>query len=311
MTATERVSVGRHTVRLGNPGKLLFTDPDISKGELADYFRAVAPAMLPHLRDRPLALQRFPDGVAAGGFFQKRRAATAPEWVNSVELPRVERGDTIEMVCCPDEATLVYLADQAVVVLHALLSRVARPDHPVRLVFDLDPPGDGTGADVLFAARAVRGLLDELGLPGYPMTTGSRGLHVTVPLAGRDDFDTVRSFARDVADVLADRHPDRLTTEVRIARRGGRLFVDTLRNAYAQHAVAPYSPRPLPGAPVATPLDWAEVDDDTLTARRYRIGDVPDRLDTVGDPWRGMDRHARRIGPARRALDRLRRRAQS
>ena len=291
-------------VAVSRPDKLLFTDPDVSKAALADYFRTVADAMLPHLRDRPLALQRFPDGVGGQGFFQKRRPGSAPEWVRSVELPREGEGDTIEMLCCPDSGSLVYLADQAVVTIHPWLSTVSHPHHPVRLIVDLDPPGDDF-ATVRLAALALRDLLDELGLPGYPMTTGSRGMHVTVPLSGRQDFDEVREFARGVADVLAARHPDRLTTEVRKDGRHGRLFLDTLRNAYAQHAVAPYSPRPIRGAPVATPLDWDEVTDQRLTARRYTIDTIPDRLSGTTDPWQGINRHARSLTGPRRTLDRL------
>ncbi|BCJ36050.1 hypothetical protein Athai_35530 [Actinocatenispora thailandica] len=136
------------------------------------------------------------------------------------------------------------------------------------------------------------------------MTTGSRGVHVIVPLAGRQDVDEVREVAGAIADRLAARHPDELTTQVRKEQRAGRLFVDTLRNAYAQHAIAPYSPRPLPGAPVATPLCWDELADDALTsARQYRIPDLADRLSTVEDPWSGMARHARELGPIRRRLE--------
>lgn len=304
MTGTE-LTVGHRTVGLSRPDKLLYRNPDISKAALADYFRTVADPMLPHLRERPLALQRFPDGIDSQGFFQKRRDGSAPGWVPGVELARESEGGTIEMICCPDAATLAYLADQAVVTLHPWLSRARHPHHPVRLVFDLDPPGNDFAA-VRFAARALHDLLDEIGLPAYPMTTGSRGLHVTVPLAGRDDFDAVRAFARTVADTLAARHPDRLTTEVRRDKRHGRLFIDTLRNAYGQHAVAPYSPRPLPGAPVATPLDWDEVADATLTAQRYSVGTVTDRLSRRGDAWHGINRHARSLSAARRALDRSR-----
>jgi len=298
------VAVGGRSVSLSRPDKVLFGDPGISKVELAEYYRAVADAMLPQLRDRPLALQRFPDGIDGPGFFQKRRPDSAPDWVGGVVLPRESEGGSIDMICCPDTATLVYLADQAVLAVHPWLSRADRPHHPVRLVFDLDPPDDDFGT-VRFAARALHDLLDEIDLPGYPMTTGSRGLHVTVPLDGRADFDTVRDFAGDVADVLAARHPDRLTTRVRKNQRRGRLFLDTLRNAYGQHSIAPYSPRPLPGAPVATPLDWAEVADGSLTARRYTLRTVTDRLDRHGDPWRGINRHAHGLAAARRALRRL------
>jgi bifunctional non-homologous end joining protein LigD len=290
-------------MKTSRPDKLLFTDPDVSKAALADYYRAVADAMLPHLRDRPLALQRFPDGAGGPGFFQKQRPDSAPDRVPGVEVPRESEGGSITMVCCPNVSTLEWFADQAVLTVHAWLSRVEHLHHPARLVFDLDPPGDDFDP-VRSAALALRGLLDELALPSYPMTTGSRGLHVTVPLAGRDDFDEVRGFARAVADTLAARHPDELTTAVRKEKRGGRLFLDTLRNAYGQHSVAPYSPRPLPGAPVATPLHWDEVDDPELTARSFTLHDIPDRL-SDGDPWHDINRHGRTLADARTRLDKL------
>jgi bifunctional non-homologous end joining protein LigD len=189
-----------------------------------------------------------------------------------------------------------------VLTLHPWLATADAPRRPVRLVFDLDPPSGSDFGAVVFAATALRELLDELGLPGYPMTTGSRGMHVAVPLAGREDVDDVRDGARRIADTLAARHPDRLTTKVRKASRQGRLFVDTLRNAYAQHAVAPYSPRPLPGAPVAMPVSWDEVAGGEVAARGFRLRDVATRLSTVDDPWAGMARRARTLAPALRRL---------
>jgi bifunctional non-homologous end joining protein LigD len=260
--------------------------------------------MLPHLRDRPLALERFPDGAGKSGFFQKQRPESAPDSVPGFEVPGESEGGSITMVVARDAGTLEWFADQAVLTVHAWLSRVEHLHHPVRLVFDLDPPGEDFEV-VRSAALALRELLDELALPSYPMTTGSRGLHVTVPLAGKDDFEQVRGFARAVADTLAARHPDQLTTAVRKEKRGGRLFLDTLRNAYGQHSVAPYSPRPLAGAPVATPLHWDELDDPKLTARRFTLADVPDRLSGGGDPWRDINRHGRGLGQARTLLDRI------
>ncbi|MGA8114822.1 MAG: non-homologous end-joining DNA ligase [Actinocatenispora sp.] len=299
--ATDEVTVGRRRVRLGHPDKVLFADPGISKAELADHYRAVARLMLPHIRSHPLALQRFPDGIDANGFLQKQRPESAPDWVGAATVDR-EQGGPLTMLTCDDTASLVYLADQAVVTLHAWTSTADQPRRPTRMIFDLDPPDDDSFDRVRSAAHALRALLDELGVPGYPMTTGSRGLHVVVPLSGGDDVDDVRAVARQLADTLTDRYPDELTTEVRKQSRRGRLFVDTLRNAYAQHAVAPYSPRPKPGAPVATPLHWDELDDRRLDARRYTVRTIGDRLSTVDNPWRDMNRHARSLSSIRRRL---------
>lgn len=301
MTA-ERITAGRRGVEIGNAGKVLFDDAGVTKRDLAHYYRDVAPALLPHVRDRPLAMQRFPDGVGSKGFIQKKVPESAPDWLGRVSVPR-EQGGEVTMPVVVDAAGLLFLADQAVVTLHPWLSRADRLRSPDRMVFDLDPP-DGEFGTVRGAALALRELLDELRLPSYVMTTGSRGLHVTVPLDRAADFDEVRELARGVADVLASRHPDDLTTEVRKGKRRSRIFVDVLRNAYAQHAVAPYSVRPLPGAPVATPLRWEEVDAG-LTPQRWGLRDVPGRLSDEGDPWRGMARHAHGARAAARRLAKL------
>lgn len=197
----------------------------------------------------------------------------------------------------------MHLADQAALTLHRWLSRVGHLDRPDRMVFDLDPAGDDFSA-VRSAARLTGELLDELGLPSALMTTGSRGLHVVVPVTGGDDFDAVREFSRAVADTLAAAHPDELTTAARKKDRGDRLYLDVGRNAYAQTAVAPYSVRALPGAPVATPITWSQLDDPAVHARRWTVADAVEQART--NPWAEVMRGGRALGPARRRLDKLR-----
>jgi bifunctional non-homologous end joining protein LigD len=299
------VRAGRRTVEVHRPDKLLFPGggdaKEYTKGDLVDYHRAVAPFMLPHLRGRPLMLQRHPDGLDGPTFMQKNTPDHYPEWITRVEVAK--EGGTVRHVVCDDTATLLYLAGQAAVTLHRWLSRADSVDHPDRLVFDLDPAGDDFDA-VREAARLLGELLDELELPSALMTTGSRGLHVIVPLNGRHDFDEVRSFARDVADTLADAHPDRLTTVARKKDRGERLYLDIQRNAYAQTAVAPFTVRPRPGAPVATPLTWDQLDDPELNARRWTIADAVEQARS--NPWSGLLNRGRALGPARRRLNALR-----
>lgn len=256
--------------------------------------------MLPHLRGRPLMLERYPDGVDGQRFMQKNTPDHYPDWIRRAEVAK--EGGTVTHVVCDDTATLLYLADQACLTLHRWLSRTDRAagaDHPDRLVFDLDPPGDDF-ARVRAAAGWLRELLEELGLAAAPMTTGSRGLHLVVPLNGRHDFDEVRGFARDVADLAASRHPDLLTTAARKQDRGDRLYLDVQRNAYAQTAVAPYSVRARPGAPVAVPLAWEQLDDPGLDARHWTIADALDQARS--DPWAGLPNRGRGLGPARRRL---------
>ncbi|MEU7427714.1 non-homologous end-joining DNA ligase [Streptomyces sp. NPDC040750] len=299
---------GRRTVRIQRPGKVLFPGgggaEQYTKGDLADYYRSVASYMLPHLRGRPLMLERYPDGLGGPRFMQKNTPEHYPDRITRVEVAK--EGGTVTHVVCDDTATLLYLADQACLTLHRWLSRADRAaglDHPDRLVFDLDPAGDDFPA-VRRAAGRLREVLDELDLSAAPMTTGSRGLHLVIPLDGREDFDEVRRFAHDVAEYAAARNPDELTTAARKSERGDRLYLDVQRNAYAQTAVAPYTVRPLPGAPVAVPLAWEQVDDPGVDARHWTIADAVDQART--DPWAGLPGRGRSLKAARRRLAALR-----
>ncbi|MFF8261455.1 non-homologous end-joining DNA ligase [Streptomyces virginiae] len=295
-----RLRTGRRTVTINRPEKTLFPEDGITKADLAAYYRRVARWMLPHLRGRPLMLERHPDGIDGPAFMQKNVPDHYPDWFHRVELPK--QGGTVTYPTCDDTASLLHLADQACITPHRFLSKADRPDHPDRLVFDLDPPGEDF-ALVRAAAHALHELLDELELPSQVMTTGSRGLHVVVALDRRSSFDEVRSFARAAADVLAARNPDRFTTEPRKQARRGRLYLDIQRNAYAQTAVAPYALRARPGAPVAAPLAWADLDDPELTARRWTLTTV-DRL-LKENPWQDPPR-PRSLGKARRLLAAMR-----
>ncbi|MEV6401935.1 non-homologous end-joining DNA ligase [Streptomyces bobili] len=300
-----RLRAGRRTVEVHRPDKVLFPagadGREYTKGDLAAYYRSVAAFMLPQLRGRPLMLERHPDGVDGPRFMQKNTPEHYPEWITRVEVAK-EDGTVLHTVC-DDVATLLYLADQACITLHRWPARAGRVDRPDLMIFDLDPSGDDFEA-VREAARQLGELLDEVRLPSALMTTGSRGLHVVVPLNGRHGFDEVRAFARDAADLLAAEHPDRLTTAARKKDRGGRLYLDVQRNGYAQTAVAPFTVRARPGAPVAMPLTWAQLDDPGLGPRRWTIADAVEQART--EPWSGVSTRGRALGPARRRLDALR-----
>ncbi|AWT46352.1 MULTISPECIES: non-homologous end-joining DNA ligase [Streptomyces] len=299
------VRAGRRTVEVHRPDKVLFPGgadtKEYTKGDLVDYYRSVAPFMLPHLRGRPLMLERHPDGVDGPRFMQKNTPEHYPDWITRAELPKED--GTVCHTVCDDTATLVYLADQACLTFHRWLSRTGSPTRPDRLVFDLDPADDDFAA-VREAARRLGDLLDQLRLPSALMTTGSRGLHVIVPLDGRDEVDAVREFARDVADLLVAEHPDRFTTAARKKDRGDRLYLDVQRNGYAQTAVAPYTVRARPGAPVAVPIAWEQLDDPDLGPRRWTLADAVEHART--DPWAAVSGRGRALGPARRRLDALR-----
>jgi bifunctional non-homologous end joining protein LigD len=215
----------------------------------------------------------------------------------------MEEHGTVDYLIADNAATLLYLADQACITLHRFLSKADRLRRPDRLVFDLDPAGEDFAA-VRHAAKLLHELLDELGLPSALMTTGSRGLHVLVPLIRDADVDDVRAFARAVADLLSERHPDRLTTEPSKKARGDRLYLDVQRNGYAQTAVAPYAVRALPGAPVATPLTWPELDEKATNAQRWTMANIHQRLQE-DDPWDGALRHGHSLTSAAKRLKAL------
>ncbi|MFF9898357.1 non-homologous end-joining DNA ligase [Streptomyces longispororuber] len=316
-SSTRTVRAGRRTVALHRPDKPFLPgapDGDASgerggtytKGDLFDYYRSVAPFMVPHLRGRPLMLERHPDGLSGPRFMQKDTPGHYPDWITRAEVPK--QGGTVTHTVCDDSATLLYLADQACVTLHRWLSRTGRIDRPDRMVFDLDPAGEGTPEEVFGpvreAARLVGELLDQVGLPSAVMTTGSRGLHVVVPVNGRHHVDDVRDFAKEVAELLAAAHPDRLTTAARKKDRGERLYLDVQRNGYAQTAVAPFSVRARPGAPVAVPIAWEQLDDPATHAARWTLADAVEQA--RADPWAGLLRSPRALGPARRKLRALR-----
>jgi bifunctional non-homologous end joining protein LigD len=299
-TADTRVRVGGRTVGVSSLDKVLFPDAGITKGELIEYYTAVAPHMLPHLKDRPINLERFPDGIARGGFFQQAMPDSFPEWIEGVTVEKA--GGRVRHVLVQTTATLVYLANQGCITLHAWLSRRDRLDYPDQMVFDLDPP-DQDPEGVRNAARALGELLRELELIAFLKTTGSRGYHVLVPLDRREDFEAVRAFAQAVAGLLARRHPRQLTTEGRKAKRGKRIYIDTLRNAYAHTAVPAYTVRAKPAAPVATPIGWEELEDPAMHPARFTLRNLPTRLRDGPDPWRDIRRRARGLASARRLLE--------
>lgn len=302
------LKAGRRTLEIGNPEKVLFPDAGITKLDLAEYYRDVSDVLLPHAEERPISMHRFPDGLEGGDFYQKDVPDYFPDWIETVEIKK--EGGSLHQVVIGDAATLVYLADQACITPHVWLSRTDRIRHPDRMVFDFDPPGDGWEATfdaVRWAARRTAELLRDIGLVPFVQTSGSKGLHVHAPLDREADFDRVRKLARDAADLLARRHPERLTTEQRKRKRGDRVYLDVARNAYAQTAVLPYAVRARPGAPVATPLDWNELGAGDLHPRRYTVKNVLRRLAQKADPWKGMGRRARGLGTPRSKLDSIRR----
>lgn len=281
-------------VQISSPDKVMFPC-GITKRELAGHYERVGAVMVPHVRERPLTLHSFPKGIGQEGIYIKQAPKHFPDWIKRVTVAK--RGGTVSHVVANRPETLVYLAGQNVITAHIWLSRADIIDKPDRLIFDFDPEHTRF-AEVRAAARAVGDMLRDLGMAPHAMTSGSRGLHVTVPLKRTRTFEEVRAFADAIGDRMVEQDPKRLTRQWSKAKRGDRIYVDTGRNAYAQHAVAPYAVRAKPGAPVATPLRWEELDDRKLLPTRWGIRNLADRLASEdGDPWADIAKHARALPP--------------
>jgi bifunctional non-homologous end joining protein LigD len=285
------IGVGRRRIVISHPDKALFTDPTITKLDLVRHYEQVAPAMLPHIRGRPLALQAFPNGIGQPGFFMKSVPNHFPDWIGTATVPK--RDGSLTQVVARDAATLVYLAGHNVITPHVWLSRADQPQQPDRLILDFDPSPGVEFAQVRAAARAAGERLRDAGLVPYAMVTGSRGVHVVCPLRRGPSFRDVHRFTRTMAEAMVADDSRYLTLEWRRADRGRRIYVDVNRISYAQHFVAPYGVRPRPGGPVAMPIAWEELSDAKLEPDRWTIANAVARLRSDGDAWKGIGRRAR------------------
>jgi bifunctional non-homologous end joining protein LigD len=296
-SASETGPVQVAGVEISKPDKVLFPDDGLTKLDLAEYYAAVADVMLPHLRGRPVNMQRFPDGLGGMAFYEKKVPSHFPDFVHTVEV-HTEDGSQRQVVV-DDRRSLVYLAQQACLTPHTWLCTDKDLERPDQLVFDLDPSDDDL-RKVRRATRLVGELLGDVGLTTYLKTTGSRGYHVLVPLRPGLGFDEVRDFARACAERLVEKEPGLLTIEQRKAKRGDRVFVDIGRNAYGQTAVPAYAVRARPGAPVSTPITWDELS--RVKPAQFTVRTVRRRLARRECPWRDVRRHAQTLTKARKHL---------
>jgi bifunctional non-homologous end joining protein LigD len=269
-------------VRVTNPKKVFWPGEGYTKGDLTDYYESVAPLLLPYLRDRPLVLTRYPDGIGGKSFFQKDAPEFVPSWVRTERIYSKDAGREIDYFIVNDAETLRYVVNLGTIPLHLWSSRLGALDRPDWLVLDLDPKG-APFADVVAVARELHGILDDLGLPSHVKTSGATGLHVLVPLGARYSHEEARTFARLLALLGVEAAPATSTIARPIQSRGGKVYIDFGQNGHGRTIVAPYSVRPLPRAPVSCPLRWSEV-----TARldpgRFTIVSVRERFRKVADP---------------------------
>jgi bifunctional non-homologous end joining protein LigD len=292
MAEASAVEVAGRTIEVSHPDKVMFPGDGITKGDLVDYYARIAEVMLPHVRDRPLTQQQFPGGLRGGGFWRKQIADHFPEWIGRVTVETHEGPQ--KQILANDPAALPYMANQNCVTPHVWTARADKLTHPDQVIFDLDPEGDEDFPAVKSGARTLRGILEDLGLTAFVKTTGSKGLHVVAPLKRTADYERVLAFARSAGERLIEEDPEHFTPEFRKGKRGGRIFVDVLRNRYAQTAVPAYAVRARPGAPVAAPLEWEELRS-LRNARKYTVRNLSRRMARRGDPWADMARKARAL----------------
>ena len=283
-----------------HPEKILFPDCGITKGELASYYETIAPVMLPHLRGRPITMERYHRGIAAPGFFQKDVSKGFPDWLERAEVPK--HGGTVHHPIANDTRSLLWLANQNSITIHVWPSRTPNLYNPDICVFDLDPSKADDPDALRKAALSVRDLLAELGLPSWVKTSGSKGFHIAVPLDGKSDFGVVARFAHGVGRVLVERDPDNLTQEFSKADRGGRILVDTGRNGYSATYAATYTVRAKPGAPVSAPCTWEELERGGVGPGTFTLRTMAQRIANVGDLWSDMFKKKRSL---KRPLERL------
>jgi bifunctional non-homologous end joining protein LigD len=268
-----------------HPEKVLFPDDGITKGALAAYYEAIAAIMVPHIRDRPITMERFPSGIGRKGFIQKDVSKGFPTWLERVEVPK--KDGVVHHPVVTDARSLLWLANQNCITPHVWTSRAPDLFHPDICVFDLDPSREDPDA-LRGAALALRDLLAEVGLLSWVKTSGSKGFHIVVPLDGKADFGAVHGFAHTIGTVLVARDPKRLTQEFSKADRGGRILVDTGRNGYSATFAAPYAVRARPGAPISAPCTWAEIESGDVGPRTFTLKTIADRVERVGDLWADM-----------------------
>ena len=303
--STREVKRGRRVVRLSSADRVLFPDDGITKGDLFDYYAAVAPAILPHLRNRPFTMKRYREGIDRPGFFQKDAPKGMPDWLPRRPFrtfPREGGSRIANFALVNDELALLWMVQMHCIDMNAWYSRVDKPDRPDFVLFDLDPP-DGGFARAVEVAHLIRGLLDEVGLPGYVKTSGADGIHVLAPITRRSTYSDTYDFAEAASRLLERRHPGLVTTEWLKKKRRG-VLVDHRQNGHGKTIASAYSVRPRPRAPVSTPLRWEELRDD-LDPRELGMAQALERVERHGDLFAPVLEAPRSLALAARALAEL------
>jgi len=293
-------------VKLSSADRVLFPDDGITKGDLFDYYGRVADAILPHLRDRPFTLKRYPHGITEDVYFQKQIPRGAPDWIPTREFTTHPRGGgsrQVDFALVNSRDALLWMVQMNCIDMNAWYSRVDKPHRPDYVVFDLDPPDEPDGfAHAIEVAHLIRALLEELELPCYVKTSGADGIHVLAPITRRSTFQETYDFAEAASRLLEERHPGLVTTEWLKKKRAG-VLVDHRQNGAGKTIASVYSVRPKPGAPVSTPLRWDELTAD-VRPRQFTMEVALQRVDEHGDLFAPVLEDPRPLAPAARTLRR-------
>jgi len=300
------VEVDGHRVRLSSPGRVLYPDDGITKGDVFEYYREVAPALVPHLEHRPFTLKRYPHGITGEAFFQKQAPKGLPEWIPTRQFRTWPRGTKkesrmVDFVLVNEPAAVLWAVQVNCIDMNAWYSRVDKPDRPDFVLFDLDPPEEPDAfAQCIRVAHLVHEELERLDLESHVKTSGSDGIHVLVPIARRHGYDETYEFAELLSRKLEEENPGELTTEWLKKKRSG-VLVDHRQNGHGKTIASAYSVRPKPGAPVSTPLRWDELTED-VRPRDFSMQLALDRVAKHGDLFEPVLRGRQALGPALRAL---------
>ena len=283
------MDINGKNIEISNPDKILFPGNDYSKKDIINYYLNIADYLLPHVKDRPLMMQRFPDGIIHKGFYHKEVPDYFPDWIRRERMDRKE-GGKITHVISDNRETLVYLTNQACITFHTWLSSVDKPDQPDKILIDLDTPTESFDP-IRDSLPGLREYLDEKEIDGFLMTTGSRGLHIVIPVTPEQTFHQIKKEVDELAENIVKEFSEEFTTAQHKEKRGDKIYIDSQRNSYAQTSVAPYSLRPIEGAPVATPISWEDARQKDFHARQYHMKNIFRRLGQAHDPWEHIFDH--------------------
>jgi bifunctional non-homologous end joining protein LigD len=304
ISVTEEIQVGRRAVRVTHPERVLFPRDGVTKGDLAEYYAAIGDVIVPHLRDRPFTLKRYPHGIEGQPYFHKQAPKGKPEWIPTRRFrtwPREGESRLVDFTLVNETAALVWMVQMNCVDMNAWYSRVDKPERPDYVVFDLDPPESRNGfAQAIQVAHLIREALDELGLRSYPKTSGADGIHVLVPITRRSSYRDTYDLAELVSRGLEAANPGLVTTEWLKKKRRG-VLVDHRQNGHGKTIASAYSVRPKPGAPVSTPLRWKELGE-KVRPRDFGRREALERVQKHGDLYEPVLRGGQALGPALRRL---------